>query len=246
RHPALAANEIHTRFVEEHAAELVSSSRDEHRRLFFESSTARPVQGLAGARLDTTDPLAVLEHGKSPAARRGGASTTAEPSGTVVVRAHMQGTVVAIETHEGEAVRAGQPLLVMEAMKMEHVIASETSGIVRRITVGAGDTVVEGHALAFVEESTIDVEARATTAGVDLDRVRPDLQEAHERHAVGLDAARPDAVARRRKTGQRTARENVEDLCDPGTFVEYGPLVVAAQRRRRTVEDLIQRTPADG
>ncbi len=30
-----------------------------------------------------------------------------------------------------------------------------------------------------------------------------------------LDAARPDAVARRRKTGQRTARENIDDLCDP-------------------------------
>ncbi len=53
-------------------------------------------------------------------------------------------------------------------------------------------------------------------------------------------------MARRRKTGQRTARENVDDLCDPGTFVEYGPLVIAAQRRRRTLEDLIARTPADG
>ena len=55
----------------------------------------------------------------------------------------------------------------------------------------------------------------------------------HARHAIGLDAARPDAVARRRKTGQRTARENIDDLCDAGSFVEYGPLVIAAQRRRR-------------
>ncbi len=67
-----------------------------------------------------------------------------------------------------------------------------------------------------------------------------------ERHALGLDDARPEAVARRRKTHQRTARENVYDLCDPGTFVEYGPLVIAAQRRRRTIEDLVQNTPADG
>ena len=62
----------------------------------------------------------------------------------------------------------------------------------------------------------------------------------------GLDAARPDAVARRRKTEQRTTRENIDDLCDPGTFVEYGPLVIAAQRRRRTIEDLVKNTPADG
>jgi acetyl-CoA carboxylase carboxyltransferase component len=63
---------------------------------------------------------------------------------------------------------------------------------------------------------------------------------------VGLDAARPEAVERRRRTGQRTARENVDDLCDPGSFVEYGPLVIAAQRRRRPVAELIERTPADG
>jgi acetyl-CoA carboxylase carboxyltransferase component len=81
---------------------------------------------------------------------------------------------------------------------------------------------------------------------VDLDHVRPDLAAVVERHTTGLDDARPEAVARRRATGQRTARENVEDLCDPGTFVEYGPLVIAAQRRRRPVDELIARTPADG
>jgi acetyl-CoA carboxylase carboxyltransferase component len=66
------------------------------------------------------------------------------------------------------------------------------------------------------------------------------------RRAKTTDAARPAAVARRRATRQRTARENVLDLCDPGTFVEYGALVVAAQRRRRTLQDLIDKTPADG
>ena len=63
---------------------------------------------------------------------------------------------------------------------------------------------------------------------------------------MGEVRARPEAVARRRKTGQRTTRENVADLCDAGSFVEYGPLVLAAQRRRRSVEELIARTPADG
>ena len=80
----------------------------------------------------------------------------------------------------------------------------------------------------------------------DLDNVRPDLAEVQERHLIGLDSARPDAVARRRKSRQRTARENIEELCDLGTFVEYGPLVVAAQRRRRSIDDLIKNTPADG
>jgi acetyl-CoA carboxylase carboxyltransferase component len=75
---------------------------------------------------------------------------------------------------------------------------------------------------------------------------RADLAEVVERHAVTRDERRPDAVARRRKTGQRTARENAEDLVDPGSYVEYGSLVIAAQRRRRSVEDLVARTPADG
>jgi acetyl-CoA carboxylase carboxyltransferase component len=66
------------------------------------------------------------------------------------------------------------------------------------------------------------------------------------RHEAGLDPARPAAVARRRNTGHRTTRENVADLLDPGSLVEYGPLVIAAQRRRRAVADLIANTPADG
>src|SRR6185503_13031226 len=65
-------------------------------------------------------------------------------------------------------------------------------------------------------------------------------------HRRTLDEARPEAVARRRKTKQRTARENIADLIDPGTFVEYGPLVVAARRRRNTLDELIATTPADG
>jgi acetyl-CoA carboxylase carboxyltransferase component len=66
------------------------------------------------------------------------------------------------------------------------------------------------------------------------------------RHAIGLDAARPAAVAKRRAVGRRTARENVADLVDAGSFVEYGPVVIAPQRRRRALDDLIARTPADG
>src|SRR5690606_16213071 len=61
-----------------------------------------------------------------------------------------------------------------------------------------------------------------------------------------LDAQRPDAVARRRRTGQRTVRENIEDLCDAGSFIEYGGLAVAAQRQRRSFEELQRMSPADG
>lgn len=76
--------------------------------------------------------------------------------------------------------------------------------------------------------------------------VRDHLAELARRRALTEDGARPDAVKRRHDAGGRTARENVADLVDPGSFVEYGRFAVAPQRRRRDVEDLIARTPADG
>jgi len=78
------------------------------------------------------------------------------------------------------------------------------------------------------------------------DRERADLQAVRERHAIGLDAARPEAVAKRHELGRRTTRENLSELLDPESFVEYGPLLFAAQERRRPREELIARTPADG
>jgi acetyl-CoA carboxylase carboxyltransferase component len=72
------------------------------------------------------------------------------------------------------------------------------------------------------------------------------MGELRERRAATEDAARPDAIARRHEAGGRTARENVADLVDPGSFVEYGRLAVAGQRARRSLEELIERTPADG
>lgn len=129
---------------------------------------------------------------------------------------------------------------------MEHVVAAERAGVVRRIAVAPGDTVFAGHLLALLAPAGGDAPDAVAPPDVDLAHLRPDLAEAIERHAVGLDAARPEAVARRRAAGRRTARENVDDLCDPGSFVEYGALVIAAQRQRRALADLIAKTPADG
>jgi acetyl/propionyl-CoA carboxylase alpha subunit len=241
RHPDFAANRVHTRFLEERIAEL-SAPADAHPRLWFD---ARPGARLAGVKVDAADPLAVLAHGKAGAPAAAVVRPVA-PSGTVPVEAPMQGTIVAIETREGERVRAGAPLFVMEAMKMEHVIPAPVGGIVAQIGVAVGDAVYEGHALAYLEASEAEGDVARAEQALDLDAIRPDLADVQRRHAFTLDAARPDAVERRRRTGQRTARENVDDLCDPGSYIEYAPLVVAAQRRRRPLQELIERTPADG
>jgi acetyl-CoA carboxylase carboxyltransferase component len=78
------------------------------------------------------------------------------------------------------------------------------------------------------------------------DELRPDLADLLERRALTEDAARPEAVERRHSGGGRTARENIADLVEPGSFVEYGRFAIAAQRARRELQDLIERTPADG
>ena len=173
-------------------------------------------------------------------------ATVTGPDGSIAVAAPLQGTIVSLSVAQGDPVAKGQQVAVMEAMKMEHVVTSTVTGIVRMVGVTPGDTVYDGHPLLFVEEAEVDVEVTEAAAAVDLDYIRPDLAEVFERRGFGLDENRPDAVAKRHGRGHRTARENMADLVDAGTFVEYSPLMVAAQRRRRSMEDLIANTQGDG
>jgi acetyl-CoA carboxylase carboxyltransferase component len=158
----------------------------------------------------------------------------------------MPATVVAIDVAVGDTVRHGQQLLVLEAMKMEHVVNAAISGVVTEIHRKVGETVRPGDILVVLRELATAESAPAAIAVERRTTIRPDLAEVEERHALGHDSRRTPAVARRHASGHRTARENVEDLCDPGTFVEYGALAIAAQRRRRPVPELIERTPGDG
>ncbi len=222
------------------------------------------------------DPLAVLQYGdigtstgngtstasktgasdqRTAAAARAGApgtntaataSSMTGPENSLPVEAPLQGTIVSITVEVGDIVAEGQPVLVMEAMKMEHIIASTQTGYVRMLGVTAGDTVYDGHPLVFVEPADLDVEFADASQEIDLDHIRPDLAEVLDRQSGGLDENRSEAVAKRHGRGHRTARENVNDLVDPGTFVEYGALAVAAQRKRRSLADLIANTQGDG
>ncbi|MEN9506066.1 MAG: hypothetical protein RI958_1992 [Actinomycetota bacterium] len=158
----------------------------------------------------------------------------------------MQGTIVTVDVRPGQQVRQGQQVMLIESMKMHHPIEAHTGGVIERVWVEAGQTVMSGQTVATIIAGVVTEQSVDDETTIDLERVRPDLAETIERHLVGLDAARPESVERRRKVGRRTARENVADLVDDGSFVEYGPVVIAAQRRRRPVEELIERTPADG
>jgi acetyl/propionyl-CoA carboxylase alpha subunit/acetyl-CoA carboxylase carboxyltransferase component len=257
RRPEFVAGRIDTRFVDDHLAELITGDGEPHPRLFFEQPSSRP--SVAGGKIDAIDPLAVLAYGKSGGADAGssvaapsaGSFQAVEPAekqgpeGTYAVRAPAQATIVSVDVPEGARVSGGQQLVVLNAMKMEHVIVAATGGIVRRIAVAQGDTVYEGAPLLYIEEQEGGAAEAPAEAGLDPDRLRPDLANVQRLHALTLDGARSERVARRHATGHRTARENIGDLCDPGTFVEYGPLVIG-QGLKGTIEERLQYAPGDG
>ncbi len=167
----------------------------------------------------------------------------------------LQGTIVDVRVAEGDHVAAGAVVALIESMKMHHDVVAFAAGVVTSVLAPVGTTLNPNDPVIELGPS-LDAGARLpppSGAPEQLDiaaaadgSIRPDLAEVLDRHAAGLDPARPEAVAKRHANGKRTARENLADLIDDGTFVEYGPTVIAAQRRRRDVVDLIANTPADG
>ena len=131
-------------------------------------------------------------------------------------------------------------------MKMEHLVTAPCGGFVSETRARKGDTLFKDDAIVFLTPAEVWPGPEAAAEAEDPDAIRPDLAEMLARQAFGHDENRPEAVARRRKTGQRTVRENVAALVDPGSFIEYGSLAVAAQAQRRSREDLIRNTPGDG
>ena len=242
-------NEIHSNFLDQNIKNLLLKGKhidlsDITRSLKKEPSKRGKIENL--------DPLAVLDHGKAGGVFVDDSENILQleneelQEGYFSVEAPMQGMIVKFSVKKGDQVWKGKPLLIMEAMKMEHEVISAVSGIVDEIRVQAQDTVFEGHSLMTIQQAEVKQQATKKDDKVDLDWIRPDLREALDRKEASHDVNRPEAVKKRHAKGHRTARENIEDLCDEGSFVEYGSVVMAAQRRRRTEEDLIKNTTGDG
>src|SRR5271156_559094 len=164
--------------------------------------------------------------------------------GEEVLRAQLAGTVIEVAA-EGAEFPAGALLAVLDAMKMQHVLTAPDAVRTVRALVTAGQVIGTGDPV-LVFTRTGDSAGVEDVAALDLDRRRADLEEVRRRHLLTLDEGRPKAITKRHNQNRRTARENIADLVDPGSFVEYGALAVAAQRSRRSEDDLIANTPADG
>jgi len=221
-HPDFRTNRIATDFIDRNIARLVEAA----------DGAAKPLYFAATERSGT---LAAEAH-----------VAQVVPEGAVMVAAPLQGTIVTIQVKEGEIVRPGQQLAVIESMKMEHLIMAEQGGRVMKLLAGDGVTLLHGEPILYLEPLDVAADSAAAESEIDLDHIRPDLAELIARQANTLDENRPAAVERRRNTNQRTARENIAQLVDDGSFMEYGSLAIAAQRRRRKLDDLIKNTPADG
>ncbi|MEH2616830.1 ATP-binding protein [Bradyrhizobium sp. AZCC 1620] len=223
-HPDFIENRVSTGFIEAHVADLVGEAK----------ATAETALIESGVAADDGPPMTEA------------AVSGPGPAGSEPVPAPLQGTIVAVDVREGDLVRPGQQIAVLESMKMEHLVTAPHGGRVTKVAAEAGVTLMQDEAILYLEPAEIDAHDVTEEEDVDLDHIRADLAELIERHAITLDENRPASVERRRKTNQRTARENIAQLVDEGSFVEYGSLAIAAQRRRRTVDDLIRNTPADG
>jgi acetyl-CoA carboxylase carboxyltransferase component len=191
------------------------------------------------------------------------------------LRAPLQAHIVHLLARPGDTVQTGQVLLVLEAMKMEHEVLAPQAGVVQECFFAVGEAVAHGDVLLVIQRSAASptpqpsiasalaqpdpLPAAVTPAQLMAQAApgapsapsaptspRPDLARTLARQAFTLDTSRPAAVAKRHALGMRTARENLADLCDPGSFSEYGALAVAAQSQRRSQDDLVRNTPADG
>lgn len=215
-HPDFLARRTHTRWIDERAGALAATAAEYQDMIGDEAWEQVALDNLA-------DPL--------------------EP-GIQIVAAPGVGVVSRLVVSPGEIVSAGEPLVVVEVMKMETEVLSSADGCVSALLVAPGDTVVPGQPIAAIKLMDGVPVRRSSEGGGEI--MPPSLAELIDRRYATLDAARPHAVERQHERGHRTARENVADLCDEGSFAEIGQLVVAAQRSVRPLEELFERTPADG
>lgn len=165
--------------------------------------------------------------------------------GTNFIVSPLQGTVLFVAS-VGVECSKGSVVITLESMKMQHDISADADGAVSEVFVQVGQAVKTGDRLISFIPRKISLDSLIEASPEVEASVRPDLDEVQRRHQLGLDDERKEAVAKRHGQGRLTARENINLLIDEGSLVEYGPTVIAAQRRRRSLDDLISKTPADG
>jgi acetyl/propionyl-CoA carboxylase alpha subunit len=251
RHPDFAAGNIHTRFIDEQMTELAAPGTPIRR--FVEPIGGAPATtadsqknvsegGFAGARVDDAeDPMALFNHDTQVKTKDPLEDLTAGP---IEIAAPAGGTIVSIDVAVDDEVGSARPIAVMEVMGLRHVIKTDRSGIVQTVCIAAGDLINRGDPVILLQEADVAENAVEASEAIDPDYIRGDLAEVHERRSYIYDSFRPEKVEKRHAKGQRSAREDIDQLLDPGTFKEFGGLVTAGSWQKQ--QWLRETTPADG
>jgi acetyl-CoA carboxylase carboxyltransferase component len=157
----------------------------------------------------------------------------------------MAAVLVSVDVIAGQSVDKNHIIAVIESMKMQTAITASVAGLITDIKVSAGQTIQEGQLICKVVESIQSSNVLDTQEPIS-DSVENALDQLNQQLAASLDSGRKKSIDKRHAKGYRTARENLRQLCDEGSFVEYGQLAVAAQRDRMSSEKLKAETAADG
>ena len=154
---------------------------------------------------------------------------------------------------DGDQVAAGRTLCTVESMKMHHDVVAERAGVVvgrRRVRRCRGRRRRRPGRDRRRDDRTATAATERTRGGRSVGGRRGRSSRTSPRSSNGIDSGSTSRV-RTRSSGAADSAGAPPGRTSPtssiaGSFVEYGPLVVAAQRRRRGVDDLVANTPADG
>ncbi len=154
-------------------------------------------------------------------------------------------TIVDVNVKNSSIVLKGQIIVTVESMKMQSSIAAPVSGSISDLNVSEGQTVEEGQLICCLTEKS-NCKYKESTSEIQINNENQALSDFEREIEKTLDQEREQEVLKRHSKGYRTARENLEDLVDADSFVEYGQLAVAAQRERLNADELKLKSAADG
>ncbi len=203
-HPDIEAGRLHTLFIETQGARL------------FQPTDRHPRRHAAPARSTTPAP------GNDQPAH-----SPDSPAGCIALGTPMGGRLVRLLASAADEVRAGQPIAVIEAMKMEHTVTADETGLVHSLVAAPGDSLTPGAALLFLEPRSLSGHGQAADAGAQDhdDAAQQQLEALVRRQEALLDVNRPHAKDKQRARGALTARERIALLSDAHSFVEIGGLI---------------------
>ena len=154
-------------------------------------------------------------------------------------------TIVDVNVKNSSIVLKGQIIVTVESMKMQSSIAAPVSGSISDLNVSEGQTVEEGQLICCLTEKS-NQKSKESTSKIQINNENQVMSDFESEIEKTLDKGREQEVVKRHSKGYRTARENLEDLVDADSFVEYGQLAVAAQRERLNADELKLKSAADG